>query len=181
MKIKKPTDQKKALTFAPTNYKTKFDDRGRRLMLCINSESGSKYWKGNYCNQWTVVGHDANAVVCFKCTAALTDAPIIRSAQEKSDKPKGWKFMKQFVDKDGTVYHKGIEQPELKGQLPVTVIEDKPEKKKLTKQEKEDAINALGKEIATLKGTLFHETRKGKKAELTKALSKANRTLKKLL
>lgn len=181
MKIKKTAGQKKDVAFAATSFKTKFDDRGRRLMICINSTPGSKYWKGDHCEQWTVVGADANAVVCYRCTAALTDAPFIRSAQPKSDKPKGWKFMKVFVDKDGTVFHKGIEQPELKGQLPVTVIEDKPEKKKLTKQEKDDAIKELGKEIASLKASLFHETRKGKKAEFTRALSKANRSLKKLL
>ena len=99
----------------------------------------------------------------------------------KSDKPKGWKFMKEYVHTDGTVYHKGVEQPSLKGTLPVTVIDAKPEKKKLTKQEKEDARQALGKEIEALKAKLFHETRKGKKSELTRALSKANRQLKKLL
>lgn len=181
MKIKKSTGQGKTIAYAETNYKTKFDERGRRIMICINSESGSKYWKGKFCDQWTPVGNDATAVVCFRCTAALTDAPHIPTSQIKSDKPKGWKFMKVFVDKDGNVYHKGIEQPQLKGQLPVTVIEDKPEKKKLTKQEKEDAIKDLSKEIESLKVSLFHETRKGKKSEITKALSKANRNLRKLI
>jgi diadenosine tetraphosphate (Ap4A) HIT family hydrolase len=73
------------------------------------------------------------------------------------------------------------EQPALKGTLPVTVIEPKEEKKKLSKQEKSDAFNALGKDIEKLKAQLFHETRKGKKAELMRALSKANRQLKKLM
>jgi hypothetical protein len=29
--------------------------------------------------------------------------------------PRGWKFMSEFVDKDGNVYHKGELQPELFG------------------------------------------------------------------
>ena len=30
-------------------------------------------------------------------------------------RPAGWHWMKEFVDKDGTVYHLGKEQPKLKG------------------------------------------------------------------
>ena len=33
---------------------------------------------------------------------------------------RGWKFMKVFVHENGTVYHKGVEQPDLKGTLPAT-------------------------------------------------------------
>jgi uncharacterized membrane protein len=33
-------------------------------------------------------------------------------------KPRGWHFMKEFVDKSGNVYYKGVEQPELKNTLP---------------------------------------------------------------
>jgi hypothetical protein len=150
-------------------------------MLCENSTTEGKYFKGHVCNEWSVVGDDATAVICWKCTASITDAPLNRTTVAKSDKPKGWKFMKEYVHTDGTVYHKGVEQTLLKGTLPVTVIDVKPEKKKLTKQEKEDARQALGKEIEALKAKLFHETRKGKKSELTRALSKANRQLKKLL
>jgi hypothetical protein len=32
-------------------------------------------------------------------------------------KPRGWHFRDVFVDSEGNVYHKGIEQPELKGTL----------------------------------------------------------------
>ena len=40
MKIKKTAGQKKDVVFAATSFKTKFDDRGRRLMICINSTPG---------------------------------------------------------------------------------------------------------------------------------------------
>ena len=57
----------------------------------------------------------------------------------------------------------------------------KQEKVKLSKQEKADAFLATGKEIEQLKAKLFHETRKGKKAEIIRSLSKANKQLKKLM
>ena len=184
--MKRRTAKTKALsksTYAESEFETKFDVKGRRVMLCMNSIPDGKYWRNHLCNEWVAVGHDANAVLCYKCTNAVLDHSTLasRSANVKSDKPKGWKFMKEFVATDGTVYHKGIEQPALKGTLPVTVIEAKPEKKKLSKQEKEIAVQALGKEIEKLKVEIIREQRKGKKAELTRSLAKANKQLKKLL
>ena len=176
-------DKRITSTYAASEFQTKFDDRGRRLMICLNSVPDSKYWRGNLCNEWAPVGNDTPAVLCYKCTNALLDhsSLVAKAAAIKSDKPKGWKFMKEFVATDGTVYFKGVEQPSLKGTLPVTVIEPKPEKKKLTKQEKEDAIQSLGTEIEKLKVGIMRESKKGKKAELVRALAKANKTLKKLL
>lgn len=176
-------DKTTGKTYAESAFQTKFDERGRRLMICMNSVPDGKYWRGHICNEWSAVGTDTPAVLCYKCTNALLDHSGLaaKAAAAKSDKPKGWKFMKEFVATDGTVYHKGVEQPSLKGTLPVTVIEAKPEKKKLTKQEKEDAIQALGTEIEKLKVGIMRESKKGKKAELVRALAKANKTLKKLL
>ena len=37
-------------------------------------------------------------------------------------RPAGWHFMKEFVDKDGTVFHRGVEQPELKDTLEPTIV-----------------------------------------------------------
>jgi len=37
-------------------------------------------------------------------------------------RPAGWHFMNEFVDKDGNVFHKGKEQPKLKGTLPPTKV-----------------------------------------------------------
>jgi hypothetical protein len=47
--------------------------------------------------------------------------------------PRGWKFMSEFVDKEGNVYHKGELQPELFGTLsPTEIKESIKEKKKKT-------------------------------------------------
>ena len=51
-------------------------------------------------------------------------------------RPAGWHWMAEFVDKDGNVFHKGKEQPKLKGTLPPTKV--KPKKK--TKTRSKDAI-----------------------------------------
>jgi hypothetical protein len=51
-------------------------------------------------------------------------------------RPPGWHFMNEFVDKDGTVFHKGKEQPDLKGTLKPTKVKPVKKRKKLTADEK---------------------------------------------
>jgi hypothetical protein len=160
-------------------YKTKHVD-GKKYVQCENSIPDGRFWKGKICKEYVAIAETSVAAVCYLCVNKIVEAPIFKGIQEKSDKPKGWKFMKLYVHKDGTVYHKGVEQPSLKGTLPVTNVADKPEKKRLSKQEKSDRVLVVGKEIQSLKAELFAETRKGKKAEITKKLSKLNRELSKL-
>lgn len=167
--------------YPESDFAVKFED-GIRYMRCQNSQPDGKYWKGHFCNSWARVGDSAVSVLCYKCVQMLLDPVVVKKpAAVKSDKPKGWKFMKEFVDKDGTVYFKGIEQPELKGTMDVTVVPEKEPKKKITREEKARMIEELGVDIKRLKNQLLVETRKGKKAELTRALTKANRQLKKLI
>ena len=51
-------------------------------------------------------------------------------------RPPGWHFMNEFVDKDGNVFHKGKEQPELKGTLKPTKVKPIKKRKKLSADEK---------------------------------------------
>ena len=44
--------------------------------------------------------------------------------------------MNEFVDKDGNVFHKGKEQPDLKGTLKPTKVKPPKKRKKLTKDQK---------------------------------------------
>ena len=53
----------------------------------------------------------------------------------KTGRPSGWHFMNDFVDKDGNVFHKGKEQPDLKGTLPPTKIKPKKKAKRRSKEE----------------------------------------------
>ena len=53
-------------------------------------------------------------------------------------RPAGWHWMAEFVDKDGNVFHKGVEQPDLKGTLQPTKV--KPVKRKKTKRRSKEEI-----------------------------------------
>ena len=56
-------------------------------------------------------------------------------------RPAGWHWMKEFVDKDGNVFHRGKEQPKLKGTLKPTVV--KPIKKRKKRRTKEEMLLAM--------------------------------------
>ena len=75
--------------------------------------------------------------------------------RQPTGRPAGWHFMKEFVDKDGTVFHLGKEQPKLKGTLPPTKV--KPKKKPTKRRTKEEILLARNAE---------------KKAALKKAVKK---------
>ena len=79
-------------------------------------------------------------------------------------RPAGWHWMKEFVDKDGNVYHLGKEQPKLKGTLPPTKV--KPVKRKPTKRRSKEEIlverhnkkkEALKKAVKKQKDFLNHQ------------------------
>ena len=61
-----------------------------------------------------------------------------KPAYKPTGRPAGWHFMNEFVDGDGNVFHKGVEQPDLKGTLPPTKV--KPVKKKKTKRRTKEQI-----------------------------------------
>ena len=65
--------------------------------------------------------------------------------KHSTGRPRGWKWMQVYVDKDGTVFYKGEEQPDLKGTLkPTKVKKKKPKKKKtLLQKGEEDLIKML--------------------------------------
>ena len=55
---------------------------------------------------------------------------------KRTGRPAGWHWMAEFVDKDGNVFHKGKEQPKLKGTLPPTkVTKAKVRAKRRTKEQ----------------------------------------------
>ena len=56
----------------------------------------------------------------------------------RTGRPSGWHFMAEFVDKDGNVFHKGVEQPKLYGSLEPTKVKAK--KKKMKRRTKEQIL-----------------------------------------
>tara|TARA_E500000331_G_C17166064_1_gene673872 strand:+ start:657 stop:1088 length:432 start_codon:yes stop_codon:yes gene_type:complete len=85
-----------------------------------------------------------------------------KSTYKPTGRPAGWHFMKEFVDKDGNVFHLGKEQPKLKGTLPPTKVKPKKKTKRRTKEEILLARNAekkaaLKKAVKKQKDFLNHK------------------------
>ena len=81
-----------------------------------------------------------------------------------SGRPRGWRWRKEFVDLDGTVFHKGVEQPKLKGTLKPTNVDAIKSKHK---------ANRSAKKAAEKKDLLTHAAAaKAAKKEVDSAFSK---------
>ena len=78
-----------------------------------------------------------------------------KPSYKPTGRPAGWHWMNEFVDKDGNVFHRGKEQPKLKGTLKPTVV--KPPKKRKKRRTKEQILLAIDAE---------------RKSELKKAVKK---------
>ena len=107
-------------------------------------EDGNRYMQCKVCqSEYVQTGDDAVAVTCSRCVTRITISqmsleemmPSLR-VKKKTGRPPGWHFMNEFVDKKGNVFHKGKEQPELKGTLKPTKVKPRKKKKKLTADEK---------------------------------------------
>jgi len=84
------------------------------------------------------VGVEATSVIGSRALTARMNRMFPEQSKPtrvKTGRPSGWHFMNEFVDKDGTVFHKGKEQPDLKGTLPPTKIKPKKKAKRRTKEE----------------------------------------------
>ena len=80
----------------------------------------------------------------------------------KTGRPSGWHFMNEFVDKDGNVFHKGKEQPKLRGTRPITVVKPKKKTKRRSQEEillarEAEKKAALKKEFKKQKDFLNHK------------------------
>jgi len=109
-----------------------FVEDGQRYMICKVCQS-----------EYVKAGKTTTAVTCSlcvqkRCLARLPLEEMMPSLKKKasSGRPPGWHFMNEFVDKDGNVFHKGKEQPDLKGTLKPTKVKPPKKRKKLTADEK---------------------------------------------
>jgi hypothetical protein len=108
------------------------------------------------CGRWVEnIGEDTKSVTCSICILSIVGLPEEPKGYVSTGRPPGWHWMKEFVDKDGNVFHKGKEMKKLKGTLPQTKV--KPPKKKIKRRTKEQMLLARAKE---------------KKAALKKAVKK---------
>ena len=91
--------------------------------------------------EYVQVDEGTAGITCSSCvikkTLALKPLDEFFAKKKKSTgRPPGWHFMNEFVDKDGNVFHKGKEQPKLKGTLKPTKVKPPKKRKKLTADEK---------------------------------------------
>ena len=96
----------------------------------------------------SVIGDKALMMRMHKMFPETLDKAIA-GTKKKTGRPAGWHFMNEFVDKDGNVFHKGVEQPKLKGTLKPTKI--KPRKKPKKRRTKDEILVAKYKEKQKLK------------------------------
>ena len=95
------------------------------------------------------VGELTVKVTCSYCTMMMTGLPEeTKSTYKPTGRPAGWHWMKEFVYKDGNVFHKGKEVPKLKGTLSPTKVK----RKKIKRRTKEQIlIDRHNKKKAILK------------------------------
>ena len=89
------------------------------------------------------VSTDIKSVIGSKAVMGMVGLPKDKPKRVSTGRPAGWHWLNEFVDKDGTVYHKGVEQPHLKLTRPVTLSK---EKKKILRRTKEEILLARAAE-----------------------------------
>jgi hypothetical protein len=111
------------------------------IELMSFTEDGQRWLQCKSCYEYKKVEEHTKAITCSSCTLKKTLAlkpmdEFFKSIKPKTGRPAGWHFMNEFVDKDGNVFHKGKEQPDLKGTLEPTKVKPRKKKKKLSADDK---------------------------------------------
>ena len=118
-----------------TKKKQKFPKR-----YSFVDENGQKWLQCKHCYEYVKVDDNAGAITCSRCVLKIDMIKFPETAFPKQKKstgrPPGWHWMNEFVDKDGNVFHRGKEQPDLKGTIEPTKVKPRKKKKKLTADEK---------------------------------------------
>ena len=113
-----------------------------------------KYMECKICGQMTKCGEEATAITCSDCVNELMNNQF-GGPENQTKGPtgfhRGWRWMKEFVHKDGRVFHRGIEQTKLKGKLPPTEIK---ERLRLKSKQKEDIKRKASVQVHKLKKQL---------------------------
>ena len=81
------------------------------------------------------VSEEAVSVIGSRAVMGMVGMPDEPKQRVSTGRPAGWHFMNEFVDKDGNVFYKGVEQPKLKGTLSPTKIKPAKKTKRRTKEE----------------------------------------------
>ena len=145
--------------------------RKKKIEYHSYMEGNIKYMSCQICGRYEVVGDETTAVKCGRCVSLIMMNKYPHEepkSYKPTGRPAGWHWMTEFVDKDGNVFHRGKEQPKLKGTLKPTVVKPtkKKRKKRRTKEQMLLAIDAerkaeLKKAVQKQKDFLNHNIDKG--------------------
>ena len=116
-------------------------------------ENGQRWLQCKYCYDYRKVDEGTSAITCGYCAVKIDMIKFPETAFPKqkvsTGRPPGWHFMNEYVDKDGNVFHKGKEQPDLKGTLKPTKV--KPPKKRKKKDKTDELLDLAKKHKRKLK------------------------------
>ena len=114
------------------------------------------------------------------CCVREMQAEMFPDAFPKPKRPsgfhRGWKFMKVFVHENGIVYHKGVEQPKLKGTLPATTRKETKKDTRSKSQKRQDHQELLVN-ISKIKKQIKKEKRVTYRRKLETQLKKLSKQL----
>ena len=143
--------------------------RKKKVEYHSYKEGTIRYMSCMVCGHYEAVGESATAVKCSRCVSLIMmdKYPHAKPKSYKpTGRPAGWHWMAEFVDKDGNVFHKGKEQPKLKGTLKPTKVKPPKKTKRRTKEQMLLAIDVerkseLKKAVQKQKDFLNHNINKG--------------------
>ena len=143
--------------------------RKKKIEYHSYTEGIIRYMSCMTCGHYTVVGDSATGVRCSNCVmkTMMNQYPLEESKSYKpTGRPAGWHWMTEFVDVDGNVFHRGKEQPKLKGTLKPTVVKPRKKTKRRTRNQILLGIDAerkseLKKAVQKQKDFLNHNIDKG--------------------
>ena len=143
--------------------------RKKKIEMHSYKEGSIRYLACQICGHYEVVGESATAVKFSNCVLKLMMNQYPQEepkSYKPTGRPAGWHWMNEFVDVDGNVFHKGKEQPKLKGTLKPTVVKTRKKTKRRTKEQMLLAIDAerkaeLKKAVQKQKDFLNHNIDKG--------------------
>jgi len=152
----------------------------KKIEYYTEVRNGVKFMECRCCGTMIQVTDSTTAITCDICVREEYNKqfPFTPSVRYKpSGKPRGWKFMKEYVHKDGTVYYKGVEQPELKGTIEPTKIQPKVKKAKMSKGQRAQLYNDTLSKIHKLKKQLSKAKFKKDQRRITSEIKKLQRVI----
>ena len=143
--------------------------RKKKIEYHSYTEGSVRYMVCSMCGNYERVGELATAVKCSRCVNIIMMnqyPPENKPSYKPTGRPAGWHWMTEFVDVDGNVFHRGKEQPKLKGTLKPTKVKPAKKIKRRTRNQillgiDAERKSALKKAVQKQKDFLNHNIDKG--------------------